>query len=237
MPELSPRLDVLPQVQRLLWQNLKPAANLGFALYGGTAIALRLGHRTSVDFDFFSESSLDRTALFEAMPFLTAARLLQDRPDTLTFLVTPEVSSSDTVKISFFGSITLGRVGVPQWTRDKVAQIASPEDLLGTKLKVVLQRIEAKDYLDISAILESGTSLTLGLGSACSLFGPAFQPSECLKALVYFEGGDLDVLEPDVKHRLIASVGNVDDIPQIPVLDRRLTLQPGSDRSDPAKSG
>jgi hypothetical protein len=224
MPELSPRLDVLPNAQRLLWPNLKPAARLGFALYGGTAIALRLGHRASVDFDFFCETPLDRIALFESMPFLAEARVLQDRPDTLTFLVKPETTSSDGVKLSFFGSITLGRVGIPQWTNGSVAQVASPEDLLGTKLKVVQQRIEAKDYLDIVAILESGTSLALGLGSACSLFGPAFQPSECLKALVYFEGGDLEALTPDVKRRLIASVKNVDDIPQIPVLDRRLTL-------------
>lgn len=34
---------------------------LGFALYGGTAIALRLGHRTSVDFDFFNDRPLDAT--------------------------------------------------------------------------------------------------------------------------------------------------------------------------------
>lgn len=228
MLELAPRLDILPHAQRLLWSNLKPAANLGFALYGGTAIALRLGHRSSVDFDFFCETPLDRTALFETMPFLGVARVLQDRPDTLTFLVTPDMASNDTVKLSFFGSITLGRVGVPQWTNDKVAQIASPEDLLSTKLKVVLQRIEAKDYLDIAAILESGTSLVVGLGAACALFGTTFQPSECLKALVYFEGGDLEVLPLKAKKQLIASVKNVDDIPRIPILDRRLTINRGS---------
>lgn len=224
MPELSPRLDVLPQAQRLLWPRLKPTASLGFVLYGGTAIALRLGHRASIDFDFFCESPLDRTALLETMPFLTTARVLQDRPDTLTFLVEPDVASTETVKLSFFGSITLGRVGTPQWTSDTVAQVASLQDLLGTKLKVVLQRIEAKDYLDIAAILDGGTSLAVGLGSARALFGPAFQLSECLKALVYFEGGDLEVLPLNVKHGLIAAVKNVGDILQTPILDRSLTL-------------
>ncbi len=29
--------------------------NQGFVLYGGTAIALRLAHRPSVDFDFFND--------------------------------------------------------------------------------------------------------------------------------------------------------------------------------------
>ena len=56
-------------------------------------------------------------------------------------------------------------MGVPQWTSDHIAQLASSEDLLGTKLKVILQRIEAKDYIDTAAILESGTSLAFGLGA------------------------------------------------------------------------
>jgi Nucleotidyl transferase AbiEii toxin, Type IV TA system len=225
MFELSPRLKVLPQAQQLLWPHLQQAATLGFVLYGGTAIALRLGHRTSVDFDFFCAAPLDRGALFATMPFLKAARVLQDRPDTLTVLAAPDEGASATVKVSFFGSITFGRVGVPQWTSDHVAQVASPEDLLGTKLKVILQRVEAKDYIDTAAILESGMSLALGLGAARALFGSAFQPSECLKALVYFEGGDLEVLSQRVRDRLIASVKTVDNLPQVSLLDRRLTLQ------------
>ncbi|HLB33221.1 MAG TPA: hypothetical protein VJK54_03195 [Chthoniobacterales bacterium] len=35
------------------------------------------------------------------------------------------------------------------------------------------------------------------------MFGPAFQPSECLKALTYFHGGDLHLLTPEVKQILI----------------------------------
>ena len=224
MSELSPHLEILPQVQRLLWPDLQPAAALGFALYRGTAIALRLGHRTSVDFDFFCATLLDRSALFSVMPFLKTAQVLQDRPDTLTFLVVPRAGSNDTVKVSFFASINFGRVGVPQWTNDGAAQVASPEDLLGAKLKVILQRVESKDYIDIAAILESGTPLTLGLGTASALFGSTFQPSECIKALVYFEGGDLEVLSRDVKDRLIASVTAVDDLPQVSVLEHRLIL-------------
>lgn len=73
MPELSPRLDIFPEVQQLLWSKLAPAAALRFVLYGRTAVALRLGHRTSVDFDFFSDADLDRGALVEAMPFLEGA--------------------------------------------------------------------------------------------------------------------------------------------------------------------
>ena len=224
MSELAPRLETLPAVQQLLWPKLAPAATLRFVLYGGTAVALRLGHRASLDFDFFSDAELDRAALFDAMPFLKEAPVLQDRPDTLTFLVTPGGQSSDVVKVSFFGSIPFGRVGVPERTSDRIAQVASAEDLLGTKLKVLLQRIEAKDYLDVAALLENGTPLAVGLGAARTLFGPAFQPSECLKALVYFEGGDLESLSRGVKDTLIASGAAVGDIPQVPLADVRLTL-------------
>lgn len=69
MSELSPRLEVLPQAQRLLWPDLQPAAALGFALYGGTAIALRLGHRTSVDFDFSALRSLIEVCCSQPCPF------------------------------------------------------------------------------------------------------------------------------------------------------------------------
>lgn len=224
MFEFEPHLEILPQAQRLIWPILRPAASLGFVLYGGTAIALRLGHRTSVDFDFFCDAPLDRDALFEKMPFLKSARVLQDRPDTLTVLAAPDRGSNETVKVSFFGSINFGRTGVPQWSIDRVAQVASPQDLLGTKLKVILQRIEAKDYIDTTAILDAGISLALGLGVACALFGPAFQPSECLKALVYFEGGDLESLSRHIRETLIASVMAVDDLPQVSLLDHRLTL-------------
>ena len=59
----TPHLDILPPAQRELWPLLGASSTLDFVLYGGTAIALRLGHRPSVDFDFFSESPLDKGAL------------------------------------------------------------------------------------------------------------------------------------------------------------------------------
>src|SRR5260363_17161 len=66
----KPRMDILPPAQQRLWPALRPAADLGFVLYGGTAVALRLGHRASVDFDFFSERPLDRDAIRAAFPFV-----------------------------------------------------------------------------------------------------------------------------------------------------------------------
>jgi hypothetical protein len=47
------QLSILPEPQRALWPILEQVPKR-FVLYGGTAIALRLGHRESVDFYFLT---------------------------------------------------------------------------------------------------------------------------------------------------------------------------------------
>jgi Nucleotidyl transferase AbiEii toxin, Type IV TA system len=153
---------------------------MGFVLYEGTAVALRLGHRVSVDFDFFTDTTLDRDAIREALPFTAQSLVLQDERNTFTVQVAPGNEQGAYVKISFYGAIGFGRVGAPDITRDGVLQVASPEDLMATKLKVILQRAEAKDYRDIAALIAAGVGLSNGLAAARALFGTAFQPSECL---------------------------------------------------------
>lgn len=58
---MKPILEILPQEQRALYPHLAQITGLGFVLFGGTAIALQLGHRQSVDFDFFTHKSIDRS--------------------------------------------------------------------------------------------------------------------------------------------------------------------------------
>ena len=220
---LKPRMEILPPSQQRLWPELRPSAGLGFVLYGGTAIALRLGHRTSVDFDFFAAGPLDRNAVYSALPFMAGATVLQDQPDTLTVL-TASAQGEAVVKVSFFGGIDFGRVGAPDVTEDDVLQIASLDDLMATKTKVILQRVEAKDYRDIAAMLRAGVDLTRGLGSARALYGAVFQPSESLKAMTYFQGGDLATLPEEDKETLVDAVSRVRDLPEVAVLSRTLTL-------------
>ena len=52
--------------------------------YGGTALALRIGHRSSVDFDFFSDVAFDPEALARTLPFLAGAERVQVAAHTLT---------------------------------------------------------------------------------------------------------------------------------------------------------
>jgi hypothetical protein len=218
----APHFDILPAAQKRLWPKLGSAPNLEFALYGGTAIALRLGHRASVDFDFFSERPLDREAITAAFPFMEGSTSIQDRDNTWVVLVPDADSKQERVKVSFFGAITFGRVGEPDYTDDGVLQVASLDDLMATTLKVVLQRAEAKDYRDICAMLRAGVSLSHGLASARELFGPNFQPSESLKALVYFNDGDLKTLTAGEKQVLVDAVRGAHDLPLVALRSKSL---------------
>jgi hypothetical protein len=211
----KPRMDILSPAQRRLWPELCSAPNLGFTLYGGTAIALRLGHRDSVDFDFFSEKPLDREAIKAAFPFMEQSTTLQDRDNAWVVLVPHGDSGKECVKLSFFGTIAFGRAGEPDFTDDGVLRVASLDDLMATKVKVVLQRAEAKDYRDVAAMVNAGVSLSCGLAFARQLYGPNFQPSECLKALVYFNDGDLKTLTVAEKNTLVDAVKAVRDLPRV----------------------
>ena len=218
----KPRMDILPVAQQRLWPELRPTVDLGFALYGGTAIALRLGHRASVDFDFFSENPLDRNAIHADFPFIAFSTVLQDQQNTFTVNVPCANSDHEYVKVSFFGAIGFGRVGEPEITEDGVLHVASLDDLMATKVKVILQRAEAKDYQDIAAMVNAKVSLAKGLSAARALYGINFQPSESLKAMVYFDDGDLKTLTKAVRSSLVHAVSAVRDLPHVEVLSRRL---------------
>ncbi len=153
MHTFNPRLDILPAPQRRLWTELHEVPR-NFVLYGGTAIALRLGHRQSIDFDFFSFGELDSLALL---------------------------------------------------------------DLAGTKAAVVQVRAEAKDYLDLDAILTSGIDLPHALGAASAIYGASFNPQITLKALSYFEDGDLAQLPDEFKERMAMAARTV-DLDRLPAL-------------------
>lgn len=220
----KPRMDILPVAQQRLWPELHPSIKLGLVLYGGTAIALRLGHRPSVDFDFVTERPLDKAVLQSAFPFLQRSTVLQDEPNAHTVLVPCRETQDQHLKVSFFGTIGFGRIGEPEITDDGTLQVATLDDLMATKVKVILQRIEAKDYRDIAAMVKAGVSLSRGLSAAREMYGHSFQPSESLKAMVYFEGGDLYDLTQEEKEALIAAASAVRDLPKVKIASRELSL-------------
>jgi Nucleotidyl transferase AbiEii toxin, Type IV TA system len=201
------RLDILPRAQRALWEEDVGSIPRNFVLYGGTAIALHLGHRSSLDFDFFSSDPLDRAALRRASKLVAEARTLQDEPDTLTVVAE---KAGEPVKLSFFGGIPFGRVGEPVRVPDR-AIIASRLDLFGTKLGTITQRIEARDYLDVAALLASGLTVNDGVAALLGLFGNQASGLQSVKTIAWFKDGDLEaILAPDVRATLTRAAASYD---------------------------
>ncbi len=218
----DPRLDVLPDAQKEIWAALSAAPRLSFVLYGGTAIALQLGHRQSVDFDFFRASPLNKQEVREAFSFLENAAVLQDTPDTL--IVLAEMRSG-AVKVSFFGGIGFGRVNAPLQTRDGTLLVASLDDLMATKLKVILDRAEAKDYRDIAQMISAGVSLSAGLAAFRQMFKG--EPSQVLRAIGYFRDGDLPTLDQTDQDLLRNARDQVEELPAIRITPGELAVNAG----------
>src|SRR5262245_19491173 len=138
----TPRLDVLPPAQRRLWPELADTPD-EFTLHGGTAIALRLGHRQSVDFDWFTSAPVVPDALMQRVPHLRGAAVRQSAPNTLS--VTVECGGP--VQLSFFGGLDLGQIAAADVAIRPGIKVASLIDLAGLKVAVVTQRAELRDYI------------------------------------------------------------------------------------------
>jgi len=140
-----------------------------------------------------------------SLPFLRGAKPVQVSANTLEV----EVTRNAAVRIQFLGALPYRRVRDPQFTADQVMWVASPLDLLATKLRTIWVRSQAKDFLDIDEMLRQGVGLKNGLGAAYAVFGGEFNSHISLRALGYFNDGDLPSLPPSVKERLVNEVNSV----------------------------
>jgi hypothetical protein len=199
------RLDILPEAQRALWPALERMPE-GFVLYGGTAIALRLGHRQSEDFDYFARSAIEPDALFaelmEREIIDGGAEVLQLERNTLTLL------TRTGVRLSCFGLPKLPLLYSPLMVDEHC--IADLRELAGMKALVVQKRAELKDYLDIDALIQlAGLPLIDHLRVAKQLYGQLFAPELTLKSLCHFEDGNLRQLSAAVRQRLLRVVRGI----------------------------
>ncbi len=194
---------MLPPPQRSLWPELAGTPEM-FTLYRGTALTLRLGHRTSIDFDFFSNVPFDPEHLASMVPYLKDAERVQMARNTLTC----RVDRGGAVLVSFFGDLDLGQVAEREAVEGMTMYVASLLDLAGTKMAVVQKRAEVKDYLDVDALLQRGVDLLTALSAGRIVYGRRFNPVITLKALSFFD--DVAALPGDVAERLRAAVAAVD---------------------------
>jgi Nucleotidyl transferase AbiEii toxin, Type IV TA system len=215
MNNFSPHLEILDAPQRAVWNELAEVSR-DFVLYGGTALALHLAHRKSVDFDLFGSRALNLAQIEQGISFLKGANIMQRDMNTLSAIV----DRGGPVKVSFFGVQNLPRLSAAVVAKDNGLGVASLLDLAGTKASVVQVRAEAKDYIDMDALMTAGrVDLPLALSAAQRLYGSTFNPQITLKALSFFDDGDLRLLPEDMKLRLATAAREV-DLDHLPGIDQ-----------------
>lgn len=159
----------------------------GFYLAGGSAIALQLGHKISIDFDLFYEEEIKRELLAEVKRIFPDSRIqpLVNNPDELSVLV-------DGIKITFLKYPFPVLEKFVDFEGIKLLGIA---ELAATKAYTIGRRGSLKDYVDLYFIL-SGEHADLNkiIGLAEKKYGSEFNSRLFLEQLIYLE----DVEEVDI---------------------------------------
>jgi len=156
-----------------------------FYLAGGTALALQLGHRKSIDLDFFTDKFPKRDILLQDLkPF--KPRVVQENPGTLDLMV-------DEVKVSFLEYKYPLMQKVVEFEGTKLASVI---DIACMKLSAVSSRGSKKDFIDLYFILQKHS-----LNQILNVFeekykGVEYQKSHILKSLIYFSDANSDP-DPD----------------------------------------
>ena len=202
----DPRIDILPAAQRRLWPELVETPGC-FTLYGGTALALRLAHRKSSDFDFFASQPIAGQDLLTTISYLKRAKIRQLELNSLTC----SVQRKGPVRLSYCGGLSIGCIEEPEFAKGPRIRVASLRDIAATKMSVIMQRAEAKDYIDIHALLkQSGLLLAEMLGCGQAVYGASFDPLQSLKALAYHDDPALASLPAGIKRDLLVAIQGTD---------------------------
>ncbi len=193
MDEIAPsisRQGVLPAAAAAA-ARLGPTVDLdGFRLAGGTALAWHLGHRVSVDLDFFT---FDPRRLDASGAERLAAQLLLSAPHARVLKADDQTVHGVVAdcKVSFF-AVSARWIAPPVRVREGF-DLASVLDVAAMKLVAVMTRCTKKDFFDIVAIEDAGVSAR-EMYDAGSRMYPGFSEarSHLVRSLTYFDEAETD---------------------------------------------
>lgn len=197
MAVITPRLDSLPDAQKRLWPKLAPASNLGFVLYGGTALAMRFAHRNSIDFDFFTSQTFSESDLKGMLPWLNFCHIIQKGDNAYSYI------TEEKVQITFLGGFSFGRLGDPDIDAATGLQIASAQDIFALKIGAIHGRIALKDFLDIAELIRQNFPLEAALIGAQTLIKGMLPPQFSIQALTWYDDPSLSCLSQKDRETII----------------------------------
>jgi len=155
-----------------------------FLLVGGTAIALYLGHRKSIDFDYFAmwseelEVSLCETLILKwnkIMKNWLSIKKVYENYNQINMLI-------NWVKFTLYSY----PYDVPEYIGDEMLRVPSLLDLWAMKAFAIWQRAKRKDYVDMYFILQK-TPFSKIATRTKNLFGWMFNQRLFITQIWYFD--------------------------------------------------
>ncbi|WP_080058113.1 nucleotidyl transferase AbiEii/AbiGii toxin family protein [Spirosoma aerolatum] len=174
-----------------------------FALAGGTNLALRFGHRQSIDFDLFTNQSFSEQDIFGDLlaTFPTLIKTDEAR-NTLSLFI-------EGVKVDLLAH---RYPLLKPFTFDTGIRLWSVEDVIAMKLGAVSGRGAKKDFWDIAELLNH-FSMTDMLELFAAKY-PNSDPGYVIRSLTYFDDAEMQtdpvtlkaITWPQVKRQVLKAV-------------------------------
>lgn len=174
-------------------------------LVGGTSLAMQLGHRKSIDLDFFGKIETDSLQIKDFLKSIGSIQVIQESKFIFQYIV-------NGIKVDF--------VNYPYaWIADKIEEdsviLAAPRDIAAMKLAAITNRGTKKDFIDIYELLGQ-----FSLSQMLDFYKEKYTdgvPFITLKSLTWFEDAEDDPMPTmfrdysweTVKKRISAEVNSL----------------------------
>lgn len=149
-------------------------------LVGGTALALQLGHRTSVDLDFFGRINADSEELREILREVGRVEV---------------ASVSKNINIFWINGVKVDMVNYPYpWLDLPIVEdgvrLASLNDIAAMKVSAIVNRGTKKDFIDLYTLLQH-----FALDEILDMYSRKYSDGSLfivMKSLTYFDDAETD---------------------------------------------
>jgi len=164
-------------------EDLRAVPDLAtFYLAGGTGLALKFGHRISVDLDFFRGAVFSEDAFIQRLQHLAEFALVSKSPATIHAVVR-------TVKISFMSYDYPVLFPLQEF---RGTHVADPRDIACMKIAAIASRGAKRDFVDLYFACRE-----FGLGGLLGWFTRKFSKTNystvhVLKSLCFFDEAERD---------------------------------------------
>ncbi|MBN2761699.1 MAG: nucleotidyl transferase AbiEii/AbiGii toxin family protein [Bacteroidales bacterium] len=197
-------LEVLPDDQLQLFEKLSSTTLISdFYLAGGTCLALQIGHRRSIDFDFFIPDDFDTSTIIGKLTQIGKYQRDNEEKNTIN-------GSLNDVRISFFG---YKYKIIDDFKIYKNIRLSGLKDIAAMKLEAIAGRGSKKDFIDMFFLMQKFTLAEI-FSIHSQKYGTGLSNQyHHLKSLVYFADAEEEampvMLKPlrwnDVKTHIILS--------------------------------